>query len=177
MVNRQMINSWQTITRGSCVSKAWKPPSSRAILIYFEFRSKPSLITVICMDPHSPNKLFATKYCFLILGDDSSFFFLIISLFFVFFSVILLLLSFIKNLLSLSFYLINFFSWKSLLFFHVPGYSGMFRILSTPLIDLYNLMWLYDSSVDLKPCSCNLPIIKLYILEYILGLHSSFRLR
>ena len=35
----------------------------------------------------------------------------------------------------------------------------------------------YDSSVDLKPCSCNLPIIKLYILEYILGLHSSFRLR
>ena len=186
MVNRQMINSWQTITRGSCVSKAWKPPSSRAILIYFEFRSKPSLITVICMDPHSPNKLFATKNCFLILGDDSSFFFLIISLLFVFFSVILLLLSFIKNLLLLSFYLINFFSWKSLLFFHVPGYSGMFRrvpecsvfrILSTPLIDLYNLMWLYDTSVDLKPCSCNLPIIKLYILEYILGLHSSFRLR
>ena len=65
-----MINSWQTITRGSCVSKAWKPPSSRPILIYFEFRRKPSLITVICMDPHSPNKLFATKYCFLILGDE-----------------------------------------------------------------------------------------------------------
>ena len=40
MVNRQMINSWQTITIGSCVSKARKPLSSRAILIYFEFRSK-----------------------------------------------------------------------------------------------------------------------------------------
>ena len=66
---------------------ARKPPSSRSILIYFEFTSKPSLITVICMDPHSPNKLFATKYCFLILGDDSSFFFLIIyfSFFFCYF--------------------------------------------------------------------------------------------
>ena len=52
-----------------------KTPSSRPILIYFEFRSKPSLITVICMDPHSPNKLIATKYCSLILGDDTSFFF------------------------------------------------------------------------------------------------------
>ena len=124
-----MINSWQTITIGSCESKARKPLSSRAILIYFEFRSKPPLITVICMDPHSPNKLFATKYCFLILGDDSSFFFLIISLFFVFllFHVILLLLIFTKTMLLLSFYLINFFSWKLLLFFYVPGCSGMFR--------------------------------------------------
>ena len=52
-VNRQMINLWQTITRGDCERKAWNPPSSRPILIYFEFRSKPSLITVICMNPHS----------------------------------------------------------------------------------------------------------------------------
>ena len=56
----------------------------------FEFRSKPSLITVICMDPHSPNKLFETKYCFLILGNDSSCFSLIISLFFVFFCYFML---------------------------------------------------------------------------------------
>ena len=79
-----------------------KTPSSRPILIYFEFRSKPSLITVICMDPHSPNKLSATKYCFLILGDDTSFFFLIISVFFVFllFYAILcyfVIISFYKN--------------------------------------------------------------------------------
>ena len=33
---------------------------------------EPSLI-VICMDPHSPNILIVTKYCFLILGDDTSF--------------------------------------------------------------------------------------------------------
>ena len=109
--------------------KAWKLPSSQPILIYFELRSKPSLITVICMDPHSPNKLFATKYCFLILGDEFLFlnhFF--ISLFcFLLFYVILLLIIFTKTMLLLSFYLINFFSWKLLLFFHVPGCSGIFR--------------------------------------------------
>ena len=123
---------WQTITRGGCVRKAWKPPSSRPILIYFEFRSKPSLITVICMDPHSPNKLFATKYCFLILRDDTSFFFLIISVFFVFllFYAILcyfVIISFYKNyfIIIILFY---FFSWKLFLFFHVPGCSGMFRV-------------------------------------------------
>ena len=137
MDNRQMINSWQTITRGSCVSKAWKPPSSRPILIYFEFRSKPSLITVIWMDPHSPKKFIATKYCFLILGDDTSFFFLIISVFFVFllFYAILcyfVIISFYKNyfIIIILFY---FFSWKLFLFLHVPGYSGimssgMFRV-------------------------------------------------
>ena len=142
MVNRQMINSWQTITRGSCVSKAWKPPSSRPILIYFEFRSKPSLITVICMDPHSPNKLFATKYCFLILGDE--FLFLNHFFIFVFFVVVILCyfvtINFYKNYVFINI-LLFFFSWKLLLFFHVPGCSGlfrhvpecsMFRILSTP---------------------------------------------
>ena len=41
--------------------ESFKTPSSQAILIYFQFRDKPSLITVICMDPHWPNKLIATK--------------------------------------------------------------------------------------------------------------------
>ena len=40
-----------------CVSKAWKPPSSRPIWIYFEFRGKPSLITVISIDPRPTNYL------------------------------------------------------------------------------------------------------------------------
>ena len=132
MVNRQMINSWQTITRGSCVSKAWKPPSSRPILIYFEFRSKTLLITVICMDPHSPNKLFATKYCFLILGDE----FLFLNHFFIFrfsFFVIwcyFVIINFSKTMLLLSFYLMNFFSENSFYFFmfrDVQGCSRMFR--------------------------------------------------
>ena len=90
-----MINPWKTITRGSCVSKAWKTP---LLATHFEFRSKPSLITVICMDPHSPNKLFATKYCFLILGDE----FLFLNHFFIFrfFFVILcyfVIINFYKN--------------------------------------------------------------------------------
>ena len=115
-------------TRGSCVSKAWKPPSSRLILIYFKFRSKPSLITVICMDLHSPIKLFATKYCFLILGDE----FLFLNHFFIFpfFCCCFMLFCYYLFLKKLCYYyhvLIIFFSWKLLSFFHVPGCSGMFR--------------------------------------------------
>ena len=110
---------------------AWQ---TRPILIYFEFISKPSLITVICMDPHSPNKLFATKYCFVILGDDTSFFFLIISVFVVFllFYAILcyfVIINFYKNYFIIII-LFNqfFFSWKLFLIFHAPGCSGMFRV-------------------------------------------------
>ena len=48
-------------------------------------------IVVICMDPQSPNKFIAAKYCFLILGGDTSFFFFI---FRVFLLLLLLLLLF-----------------------------------------------------------------------------------
>ena len=90
------------------------------------------------MDPHSPNKLFATKYCFLILGDE----FLFLNHFFIFgvfflslfllFYVILLLLIFTKTMLLLSFYLINFFFMKIIFYFcmfrNVPECSGMFHV-------------------------------------------------
>ena len=102
-----------------------KTPSSRPILIYFEFRSKPSLITVICMDPHSPNKLFATKYCFLILGDDTSFFFFIsFSFGFLLFYVII---NFYKNYFIIIIILSIYFH-ENFFFFHVPGCSGMFHV-------------------------------------------------
>ena len=118
MGNRQ--TAWQTIARGGCVRKAWKPSSSQPILIYFEFRSEPSLITVICMDPRWPNKLFATKYCFLILVDDMSFFiFLSFFFFFLFFLLFYVIIDFYKNHL-----IINFFSCK---FFYIFLCSGMFR--------------------------------------------------
>ena len=64
-----------------------KTLSSRPILIYFELRSKPSLIRVTSVsrmtgDCHLNGpllahckKFIATKHCFLILGDDTSFFF------------------------------------------------------------------------------------------------------
>ena len=79
---RKAVN-WKPLNRMANIYKMWlceeslKTPSSRPILIYFEFRSKRSLITVIWMDPHSPKKFIATKYCFLILGDNTSFFFFI----------------------------------------------------------------------------------------------------
>ena len=106
--------------------KLENPPSSRPILIYSEFRSKPSLITVICMDPHSPNKLIATKYCFLILGDDTSFFFLIILLiyfcfvFCFFFRYFTLLLIFTKIILLLLLFFFNENYCYFLMFRDVP---------------------------------------------------------
>ena len=57
---------------------SWKlenPPPCDPFSIDFVFRGKPSLITVICMDPHLPNKLIVTKYCCLIHRDDTSFLF------------------------------------------------------------------------------------------------------
>ena len=99
-----------------------KPSSSSPVLIYFEFRGKLSLITVICMNPLSPaNKLIATKYCFLKVGDDTSFFFFLSFLIFVFmlFYVILLLLCFRKI-----YYKLIIFFMKFSFFF---SRSGMFR--------------------------------------------------
>ena len=88
------------------------------------------------MDPHSPNKLFATKYCFLIFGDEFLFLnhFFIFRVFFLLFYVILLLLIFTKTMLLLSFNL-NFFFHENYFYFFmfrdVPECS-MFRVLSTP---------------------------------------------
>ena len=76
------------------------------------------------MDPHSPHKLFATKYCFLIPGDDTSFFFFISFFFgFLLFYVIISFYKFILLLLLLFF----FFHENYFLFFHVQECSRMFR--------------------------------------------------
>ena len=126
-----------------------KTPSSRPILIYFEFRSKPSLITVICMDPHSPNKLFATKYCFLMrscleITRVSFSLFLYFSFLFLLFYVII---NFYKNYFIIVMLLYIFFHDNYFYFFmfrDVPRCSGMFRhvpecsvfrVLSTPQIN------------------------------------------
>ena len=113
------------------MSKAWKTP---LLATHFEFRSKPSLITVICMDPHSPNKLFATKYCFLILGDEFRFlnhFFIFRVFFFWLFYVILLLLILTKNNVIIIILLIEFFFHENYFYFFmfadVPACSGMFQ--------------------------------------------------
>ena len=110
---------------------------------HFEFRSKPLLITVICMDPRSPNKLFATKYSFLILVDDTSFF-LFISLFLSLFFLALfyVIINFYKNnFIIIIFFFITIFLYFFMFVRDVPGVSGMFRhvpecsvfrVLSTP---------------------------------------------
>ena len=82
------------------------------------------------MDPHSPNKLFVTKYCFLILGDDTSFFFFISLLFVLFFT---LLLIFTKIIYYYYYYyiIVILFHENYLYFFmlrDVPACSGMLRV-------------------------------------------------
>ena len=85
----------------------------------------------LCVDLHdhgnhnSPShKLFATKYCFLIPGDDTSFFF------FISLSYFTLLLIFIKIVLLLLLFYFIFFHENYFYFFmfrDVPECSGMFR--------------------------------------------------
>ena len=132
-----LLTAWQTISRGGSVRKARKPPSSRPILIYLEFRSKPSLITVICMDPHSPNKLFGTKYCFLIYPEIIRLSFSL----FLYFSVFCFFtwINFYKNYFIII--IIIFFSHESYFYFfmfrNVPC-SGFYR---RPIWTVYNVIW------------------------------------
>ena len=70
------------------------------------------------MDLHLPNKIIATKYCFLILGADISFLFFL-SLF----------LASMLSYFAINFDK-NFFHENYFLFFHVEGCS-VFRVLST----------------------------------------------
>ena len=77
MVKQSLSIHTFLLARGGSLRKGWKPLSSWPILIHFNFWGKPSLIIAIifCMYPHLPNKLIATKYCFLIVRDDTIFVF------------------------------------------------------------------------------------------------------
>ena len=85
-----------------------------------------SIITVICINPYSPNKLIATKYCFLILGDDTSFFFLFSFFFFCYFTLLLIFTKIILFLMFFSMKIIFIFSCSAM-FRDVPECSGMSR--------------------------------------------------
>ena len=101
------------------------PISSRPILIYFEFREKPLLITVICVDPHSHNKILfphTRRWC-------SFFFFIYLSfVFMICFAILfsLLLLIFTKSIIIIFIIIILFidFSYKNYVNF---SWTGMFR--------------------------------------------------
>ena len=114
-----------------------KTPSSRPTLIYFEFRSKPSLITVICMNPHSPNKFNLLRQNIVFSYSERipvSFSWLFHYFSFFFFWLFYVLINFDKNYFIIIILLYIFFSWKLFLFFHVPECSGFYR---RPQISLY----------------------------------------
>lgn len=90
-------------------------------LIYLHFRpSKPSL--TVSMDPRSPNKLIVRKYCFLILGDDTSFFFFLLSFSFVCSFVYFVIINQFSKIIFY-YYFIYFFLKITLIF----SRSGMFQ--------------------------------------------------
>ena len=75
MYNRQMIKLMANNYNRWLCEESFKTPLLVTNFI-FEFRKRIHLFTVICMNPHSPNKLIATEYCFLILGGDYQLLFL-----------------------------------------------------------------------------------------------------
>ena len=115
------------IYKGWLCGKSLKTPSSRPILICFEFRSKPSLIAVISMDPRPTNYLpqnIVFSYPEMIRVSFSLFLSLSVFCYFT------LLLIFIKIILLLL--LFFFFFHENYFYFFmfrdVPGCSGMFRV-------------------------------------------------
>ena len=127
--------------------KLENPASSRSVLIYFEFRSKPSFITVICMYPRLTNYLrqnIVFSYPDMIRVSFSSF--LSLSLFDV-------ILNFYKKyfitvtIIIIIFFFYYFFFMESIFIFSC---SGMFRevpecsvflVLSTPPCSMTKGSW------------------------------------
>ena len=133
-----------------------KTPSSRPVWKYFEFRSKPSLITVISMDPRPTNYLrqnIVFSYPEMIRVSFSLFLSLSVFCYFT------LLLTFIKIILLLLFYLfifmkIIFILSRSGMFRNVPDCS-MFQILSTPTKKCLKIIRKFSKvalKLDLKTC-------------------------
>ena len=108
-----------------------KPSSSRPIWIYFEFRSKPSLITVISMDPRPTNYLRQNivfsypkmiRVCFSLFLSLSVFCYFRLLLIFIKIILLWLLLLYLFIFMKIIF----IFSCSGM-FRNVPECSGMFR--------------------------------------------------
>ena len=111
--------------------------ASRPILMYCEFRSRPSLITVISMDPRPTNYLRQNiVFSYLEMIRVSFSLFLSLSVFLLFYVII--------NFYKKYFIIITFFFFMKIIFIFscsgmfqdVPECS-MFRVLSTPMKQLY----------------------------------------
>ena len=95
--------------------------------MYFEFRSKPSLITVICMNPRSL-KICCDRILFSHTQRGYQFLFLDYFIIFRFFCCYFtLLLIFTKIILLFIFYYYYFFSMKIIFIFSCSGMFRMFR--------------------------------------------------
>ena len=141
MDNRQMINSWQTITRGGCVRKAWKPPLRDPFEYILNLEaSLHSLLSFASTltRPRNFNLLRQNDVFWYSERIPVSFSWLF-HYFWVFFCYFTFLLIFTKIISLLLFYSIFFFMKNILIFSrsgmfrNVPGCS-MFLVLSTPRI-------------------------------------------
>ena len=124
------------------MSKAWKT-SSRPIWIYFEFRSKPSLITVISMDPRPTNYLrqnIVFSYPEMIRVSFSLFLSLSVFCYFT------LLLIFIKNFFIIIITLFIYFHENYFYFFMFRDFPecSMFLVLLTPALKPFSIYTLSD---------------------------------
>ena len=136
-----------------------KTPSSRPVWKYFEFRSKPSLITVISMDPRPTNYLrqnIVFSYPEMIRVSFSLFLSLSVFCYFT------LLLTFIKIILLLLLFLFYLFILMKIIFIfscsgmfrNVPDCS-MFQVLSTPTKKCIKIIRKFSKvalKLDLKTC-------------------------
>ena len=139
------------IYKGWLCEKSLKTPLLATHLIYFEFKSKPSLITVISMDPRPTNYLrqnIVFSYPKMIRVSFSLFLCLSVFCYFT------LLLIFIKIvLLLLLFYLFIFMKMFFFFMFRdVPGCSGMFR--NVPCSRFYR------RPSDWHGCSCSFHFLR-----------------
>ena len=115
------------------------------------------------MDPHSPKKFIATKYCFFILGDDTSFFFflsLYVSLFFVFmlcYVIYFVIINFCKNsFLSIVLFIIYYYYYYYY-YYYLINYFFMFR--NVPCSGFYRRPFkreLQTANVTARPWSCDI---------------------
>ena len=101
------------------------------------------------MDPHSPNKLIATKCCFLILGDDTNFLFNNYFFVFRFFFVFLFLFVFINFYKNYFIYLIFFFMKIMKIIFFFPCF-GMLRYVPGFIDAPFTLLSIASSSYQVS---------------------------
>ena len=128
-----MINSWQTITRGGCVRKAWKPPPRDPFQYILNLEASLHLLLSFAWTLTRPTNFNSLRQNIVFSNSERilvsfSWLFYYFSFFFCYFT---LLLTFTKNYFIMNnFFFLNFFFIFSCsgMFRHVPACSGLFRV-------------------------------------------------